>query len=104
MDTIENTTVTKEVLFAGVDDSTGTYWEYIDPDTGDCVMVEGNLSVMADILDVANRGYEVVVKSQAAYQRWMLENHWPGDCMLMQQLLDTLLLPEVLGLSWLGVR
>jgi len=79
MDTIESTTVTKEVLFAEVDDSTGTYWEYIDPDTGDCVMVESNLSVMADILDVANRGYEVVVKSQAAYQRWMLENHWPGE-------------------------
>lgn len=76
---ITNTAVTKEVLFAEIDDSTGTYWEYIDPDTGDCVTLESRLAAMADILDIADRGYEVVVKSQAAYQRWMWENHCPDD-------------------------
>jgi hypothetical protein len=69
----------KQVTVYEVDSDRGTYWEFDDPDEGFIYFDGPDAEMGANVMDLARRGHEVIVKSQEAYRNWLVEKHEPSD-------------------------
>jgi hypothetical protein len=69
----------KQITVYEVDSDRGTYWESnpFVPEIWESGIVEED--PWPTIKALSEAGYEVVIKSHAAYLQWLVENHEPSD-------------------------